>query len=317
MNICEKAGKTFGKSHKILSLIIALISTSYRLTLSHLRLTLFLRRGRVIQIFSERYVTSKPKETKVLVVITHIVQPWEAKNEESGALKIERLRQTIDGLLSSLSHCDLKIIINTLPNRNVITFLPSYIKEKITVRDAKVEDSMFAEYYAQDLLIENKNKFDWFLFIEDDLVIMDSYFLEKIAFFNDHFQVNDILIPNRYEMCDGVKHYIDIVFDSSNNPVFAWNILSTIDVGGVKFSECANPHGGMYCLNREQLQKWVESGRHWHNKVLSHGPLEWAATFCLFECFNLYKPHSENMHFLEVLHYDVKYSKAGHSLPIV
>jgi len=315
MFFLSKTSEIFGIFHKSLSFLIALILTSYRLVLSQLRLQFFLRRDRVIQVFSESYFTSKQKEQRVLIVITHIVQESEAKSAEIGSKKIERLSQTINGVLSSFAQHDLKIIINTLPNKNIVSFLPAYIREKVIVQESKVEDPMLAGYYAQELMIEAKNSFDWFLFLEDDAVIRDSCMLEKIAFFNTHFQVNDILMPNRYEMCDGVKHYIDITFDASGKPGLVWNGLSTVEIGGIKFSECQNAHGAMYCLNQKQLQQWIDSGRYWRNKMVSTGPLESAATFCLFECFNLYKPHYSNLHFLEVLHYDVKYSKIGHSQP--
>jgi len=302
------------KSYKALLLLIAFMNSLYRTTLNQLRLQLFLRRRQVIQILSDKYFTSKQKEWQIFVVITHIVKSEEAKNAEVGSQKIERLCQTIDGLLSSFSHHDLKIVINTLPDRNIVSFLPPYVREKIFVREAEVEDPMILGHYAQELMVENKDDFDWFLFIEDDIVIRDSCFLEKIEFFNAYSQTQSILIPNRYEMYNGVKHYIDINFDSGEKPMLEWNRLSTLNIGGIKFSECQNPHGGMYCLNKNQLQKWINSGRYWQNKNVSIGPLESAATFCLFECFNLYKPYSSNLHFLEVLHYDVKYSKVGHSL---
>jgi hypothetical protein len=113
------------------------------------------------------------------------------------------------------------------------------------------------------------------------------------------------LLPNRYEVWQGTKNYIDLTIDTN----VAWNKLSSVDIDGVKYAECTNPHAGLYCLSQSQLHTWVKSGRRWNYQDLMVSPLESAATFCLLECFKLYKPHPTNLNFLEVRHYDTKYSK--------
>lgn len=265
-------------------------------------------------MFFER-IAKPQKRCQVLAVVTHIVRKEEARDSEIGRQKIQRLSNVIDGLLSSLAHCDLKIVLNTSPNMNVIAFLPSYMQERIVIRETVMNDPMLIEFYAQDIMIEQQDEFDWFLFLEDDIVIRDSSLLEKYAFFNACFGKHDLLMPNRYEMYNGVKMYIDITIDFARDdgkPHLVYLAPSTVDVGGVVFSENANPHAGFYCLNKEQLKAWIKGGRHWYKAVVGVGPLESAATFCLFESFNLYKPHSSNLHFAEVYHFDTKYSKAGH-----
>jgi len=114
------------KSYKALLLLIAFIDSLYKTTLSRLRLQLFLRRRQVIQVLSDKYFISKQKECQIFVVITHIVKSEEAKNAEVGRQKIERLCQTIDGLLSSFSRHNLKILINTLPDGNIVSIRHHY-----------------------------------------------------------------------------------------------------------------------------------------------------------------------------------------------
>jgi hypothetical protein len=268
----------------------------------------YIRRFRhdIINIFAENIV--KPSLNKVLIVITHVVSLEEAKSPVAGKLKIERLYNTIDGIQKSFTHCDTKIIINTIPEQHIIQFLPQHQRDIVSVKEHNIDDPMFVEFKAQDIFIEFIDEYDYFVFIEDDIAIHDSCLLDKIAVFNRYScDKKLLLLPHRYEMFNGVKTYIDIAAAASQK--CKWNSLSKIKVGNIEFAECENPHSAFYCLSKEQMKIWQLSGRNFYNKVTAIGSLESAATFCLFEVFTLYKPHPKNINFLEVQHWDDKYSK--------
>jgi hypothetical protein len=246
------------------------------------------------------------KRPKVLAVIPHITSPAETRDRRRADAKIEKLSQTIDGLLASFAHCELTILVSTLPGRHITAFLPDYQKKCIQVIEGPDCDPLYVGFRAQDEFVKRLDHFDWFLFIEDDIVIHDSFLLEKLEKFNQHCGYNNaVLLPNRYEIWEGTKRYIDLTIDTE----VAWNRLSGIEIEGVKYAECTNPHSALYCLSQAQLQAWVKSGQRWKYQNVMVGPLESAATFCLLECFRLYKPHPLNLNFLEVKHYDTKYSK--------
>lgn len=245
------------------------------------------------------------KRPKVMVAIAHITSPEEAASQQSGAKKIERLSHTIDGLLTSLAHCDVQIVICTVPQRHITKFLPDYQQTSITVHEAANCDPMYIGFVAQDLLAAQVTQHDWFMFIEDDIVLYDSLFLEKIEQFNQIHGDDALLFPNRYEMSQGQKSYIDLTIDRD----LAWDRLSRCAIGNVQFAECTNPHAGIYCLSQTQMRRWIATGRRWKNQPLMVGPLESAATFCLLECFSIFKPHPANLNYLEVRHYDTKYSQ--------
>ncbi|MEG5038862.1 MULTISPECIES: hypothetical protein [unclassified Microcoleus] len=134
----------------------------------------------------------------------------------------------------------------------------------------------------------------------------DAFIIEKLESFNRQSGYeNAILYPNRFEMYQGTKRYIDLTIDTE----LSWNQLSSVEIEGVKFAEFSNPHSAFYCLSRKQMKEWMKSGRLFKNQVVNVGPLESAATFCLLECFSLYKPHPSNLNYFEVRHYDSKYSK--------
>lgn len=271
----------------------------------YLKMNLFYHRRDVIATLADSQ-TIKTNSPRTVVHIAHVVSVEEANDREKAATKIERLKNTIDGLLSSFAHCQLKIIVSTIAGRHITAYLPQYQIDCIQVEEESDCDPMFVEFRIQERLVNQVDNFDWFMLIEDDIVIHDGYFLEKLEKFNQNSGYeNAVLLPNRYEMWKGTKRYIDLTIDSK----LAWNKLSVVEIEEVKFAEYTNPHAGMYCLSQSQLRHWIKSGRDWRDKVIMVGPLESAATFCLLECFSLYKPHPENLNFLEVRHYDTKYSQ--------
>ena len=138
-----------------------------------------------------------------------------------------------------------------------------------------------------------------FLFIEDDIVFEDAFIREKLEkFHRQSGYENAILDPNCFEMYQATKRYIDLTIDQQ----LSWNQLSSVKIEGVKFAEFSNPHSAFYSLSRKQMRKWIKSGRVFKNQVMNVGYLESAATFCLWECFSIYKPHPSNLNYFEVRH---------------
>ena len=284
---------------------MALLQEISRVASRYIKMMFFYQRNSIINLFKENEQPEKERP-KVFAAVAHITSVEESNNPEKGAEKIERLRHTIDGLLTSFAHCDLSIAIQTLPNRHVTAYLPEYQIKCIQIQEGPECDPMFVEFRLQEEFVERVAEFDWFLFIEDDIVLYDSFTLEKLEKFNQQSGYdNAILYPNRYEMYQETKRYIDLTIEQP----FSWNQLSSVEIEGVKFAEFSNPHAAFYCLSRKHMKHWIKSGRVFKNQVVNVGPLESAATFCLLECFSIYKPHPSNLNYFEVRHYDSKYSK--------
>ena len=284
----------------------ALMTEILRVFVRYLKVALFYQRRDVITLLGEgQQIQLAP--SKVIAVIAHITSVDEAKDREKAFTKIEKLKNTIDGLIASFAHCELTILIKTVAGRHITAYLPEYQISCIHVQEESDCEPMFIGFRAQDEFVKRFDDFDWFLFLEDDIVLYDSYILEKLEKFNTRCGYDRaVLLPNRYELWEVTKRYIDLTIDTE----IAWNGLSTVEIEGVKFAECTNPHSGLYCLSKLQMQRWIKSGSEWKNKDLGFGgPRECAATYCLLECFSLYKPHPPNLHFFEVRHYDTKYSQ--------
>lgn len=284
---------------------IALMQQIFLVATRQIKMMLYHQRGVVINLLKDDE-QPKNKRPKILVAIAHITSVEESNNQEKATAKIERLTHTIDGLLTSFAHCDLSIVVHTLPNRHITAYLPEYQINCIQVQEGPECDPMFVGFRLQEEFVNKVDEFEWFLFIEYDIILYDAFTIEKLEKFNQKSGYeNAILYPNRYEMYEGTKRYIDLTIDTS----LAWNKLSGVEIENVKFAEFTNPHAAFYCLSRKQMKQWIKSGRTWKNQVINVGSLESAVTFCLLECFSIYKPHPSNLNYFEVRHYDTKYSQ--------
>lgn len=271
-----------------------------------LKLGIFYQKNEVIKAVGECQSVEKTPP-RVIAVIPHITSVEEAQDRDKAQAKIDKLKTTIDGLIASFAHCQLTIVLKTVAGRQITAYLPEYQISCIQVHEEIDIDPMFIGFRCQDELIKSVDDFDWFIFLEDDIILQDSFLLEKLTRFNAKVGLErDVLLPNRYELWEATKRYIDLTIIKE----MAWSKLSTLELDGVKFAQCVNSHSGFFCLSQTQIKRWIESGRDWKYQDLGFGgPRECSATMSLLECFSLYKPHLENLNFLEVRHYDTKYSQ--------
>lgn len=243
---------------------------------------------------------------RVLVAIVHVTSEQEHASREAAAVKVERLVATLEGLLCSFAHCELKVLAVTMRQRHVVRFLPDHLKCIVELVLVEGGDPMFIGFAAQDALIERREAHDWFMFIEDDIEIRDASFLDKVARFTAQPGMERcVLMPNRFEYVEGVKRYIDL---THRPDIVNWNRLSLHRHDDNLFAECSIHHAGMFLLSRAQIDILQASGRDWRGHEMYGGSRESAATYSLMECFTLYKPHPDNFYYLEVRHVDSRYS---------
>jgi len=241
---------------------------------------------------------------RVVAVVTHVA-PTGAPDDRS----VARLERTVEGLLESLGHTRLTIVVNTLAGRHATADLPAHQRARITVSEHDGTEPMFLGFEAQNEFARRVDDGDWFLFTEDDLVLSDSLVLEKLAFFNDAAPANAVLLPHRYELMDGRKFYVDLWSKTIRPEDHPWNRLTTVEIEDWRFVEFQNPHSGFYCLSRTQLLRWLDTGRRWYGIASYVGPLESAASGALLEAFRLYKPHPATVTFFEIRHLGTKYAE--------
>ena len=254
----------------------------------------------MIQRFPAAPRSAKPP--RVVAVVTHVTDA----SRTTDAV-VTRLRSTLDGLLESLGDNDLEIVVSTVRGRHVADLLPHYLSERVVVLEHPDEAPMFLGFEAQSVFAEHVDDADWFVYTEDDLVLNDGLVLGKLEYFESGAPADALLLPHRVEYWNGRKFYIDLLSKTGTSAV--WSGLTALGIEDWRFAEFDNPHSGFYCLSKAQLTRLLATGRHWYGSISMSGPRESAATGCLAEAFRLYKPHPNNLAFLEIRHLGTKYAE--------
>ncbi len=269
---------------------------------------------------------------RILFAIAHVFNP-----QGSGAMpsvrkdpapRINGLRACIEGIYHTFgprhhklditvkrtfpsnlgeSH-DLDIVVCTTRGLHVLDQLG--LPQGLYREAAGDVEPMMVGFECQAVLREHLGKFDYYCFMEDDLVLHDPWFFHKLAWFNKQAGDDSLLQPNRYEA--SVSHTVQKLYmDGEITPAATsryQNIQDRPEMRGsvmgvpVLLRRTTNPHSGCYFLSARQMEHWA-SRPHFLDRDCSFvTPLESAATLGVMKTFRIYKPVRENANFLEILH---------------
>lgn len=277
---------------------LAIVAAPLAAAYSRLRMVAFGHRFRVVQAYAG--TAPRVRAPRVAVAIVH------AGGDNRRA---ESLRATIDGLVESLAHAELELVVVTPPGGGCADRLPDGHRALVAVAEQEaLEDPWHLGFRALDELFARLPGHDWYVYVEDDIVLRDSAMLEKLAAFNAMAGDAAVLLPHRYELDGGRKTYIDARTQDGADEA-AWSRLGVVEDRGLRFAEFENPHSGFHCLSAAQMAVLQSGGRRWRERVSFVDPLTSAAAGSLAERFRIYKSHPANMHWFEVRHCGVKYTR--------
>jgi hypothetical protein len=152
--------------------------------------------------------------------------------------------------------------------------------------------------------------YDFYCYLEDDLLIRDPLFFVKLRWFATQFGEESLLVPNRYEVArDRVVHkaYVDGPIRAEATRAFQ-DVTELpqleADALGLKvtFRRATNPHCGGFFLSAAQMATWAAKPHFLDRDTRFVGPLESAATLGAMRTFRVYKPVVECAAFLELEH---------------
>lgn len=184
-----------------------------------------------------------------------------------------------------------------------------------TVRETEAQPLQLG-YEAHAALRDRLGQYDWYCYMEDDILVADPLFFDKLAWFRSLAGEGAVLQPNRYEVSadDKVrKLYIDANLARPEISEPYQDIRQRPRIEGealgrhLAFQRVNNPHAGCFFLSAAQMRRWSERDYFLDRSDAFAGPLESAATLGIMRCFDLYKPARENAAFLEVGHIHRRY----------
>lgn len=193
--------------------------------------------------------------------------------------------------------------------------------------ESTAAEPMRLGFECHRVLREAAGRYDVYGFMEDDLVLHDPLFLDKIEAFRAQAGSRCVLQPNRFEVALGRpfdKLYIDgdlrralverfVDFSDGAPGVIDLPVLGR----SMRLTRTLNPHSGCFFLNQKQLGVWASCPEVVSGDTSFVGPLESVATLGLMRSFSVYKPSAANAGFIEIEHCGTRFlSLVGQSVPV-
>lgn len=219
---------------------------------------------------------------------------------------------------------EIDIVICTTGDRHLLGQLP--IPGELYWHRTSAAEPMLLGFECRQIFRDLLGKYDYYAYLEDDLVLADPWFFHKLAWFTRLAGEGKLLQPNRYEMMSHVvarKVYVDgNLHPEICRPFRDLDALAEIEgefLGApILFRPARNPHAGCHFLNAAQMEHWAAQPHFLDRDVRFVGPLESAATLGVLKTFEIYKPARENSAFLEIQHFGSQFLvQVGAELPLV
>ncbi|MGL5808172.1 MAG: calcium-binding protein [Xenococcaceae cyanobacterium] len=204
---------------------------------------------------------------------------------------------------------EIDLIVCTTKNYHLLDLLP--LPKHFYQHHSTKAEPLLLGFECQAVMRDRLGKYDYYCFLEDDIILHDPWFFVKLNWFTQQTGNLCLLQPNRYEISSQnsvCKAYIDgelapkITAPFQNvreRPLLKGEIMGM----PVTFQRTLNPHAGCYFLNAYQMQHWVEQSYFLDRDTSFVSALESAATLGIMKTFRVYKSASEQANFLEVQHF--------------
>lgn len=312
------------------------------------------------------YYERSRRPLRILATIPHFYRPQ--ANGRHGSLRqnpqdrIDALRQCVAGLLAysaagkTLHHARRELIDAHAPVASRVDVVLCTTKDDHLLREADLKqfgcqhqacvcDPKLLGFECHAVLRERLGDYDYYCYLEDDLILRDPAFFDKLRWFTSQAGPEALLQPNRYEAASGTRRppvssrgaeelqpegyeaaasaggklYMDgdmaprvtARFQNvADRPALEWDFLGR----PLRFRRTLNPHAGCFFLTAEQMEHWAAQPYFLDRDTAFIGPLESAATLGILRAFRVYKtvPHAAT--FLEVQHYGAGYLGVARSL---
>jgi hypothetical protein len=279
--------------------------------------------------------TNNRRETRILIVMPHYYFNGETatavNRSTQAAAREERLRalvaavsslhQALGGGTYGLDHGERKawpmvqrephaldLVIVTTGDAHLIGELAPL--QNLFRHHATTAEPEMLGFECHKLLRDARGRYDYYGYVEDDIVLVDPLFLRKRRLFDQKFGPQALLQANRYEaspLAPVHKLYVDYRLNPrvtaryqnlADMPRLELPFLDDI----IAFERTPYPSAGCFFLNDEQLAIFAGSPHFLDGDVSYLSPLDSAVTLSVMKTFRVYKPVLDQAWFLEVLH---------------
>src|SRR5271169_3442685 len=176
-------------------------------------------------------------------------------------------------------------------------------------------------FETQRVLRERLGNYDYYAVVEDDMVIHDPLFFEKLGWFEQQFGTTRLLQPLRYEMAQSGTPAL-----FSEWPHIPSDLLRSLGMRRdgqperlaakwhgreQSFTLPTNPHIGGFFLSDAQLRHWASTEWLYDRDASFVGPLESAMCLAVGRAFDVYQPAAPDPFFLSIEHWGTRYARGN------
>lgn len=208
---------------------------------------------------------------------------------------------------------DVDVVVCTTRDQHLVDQLP--LDSELFEHCQTTAEPEMLGFQCQEVLQDRLGGYDYYGYLEDDLILHDPWLFVKLVWFTGHVGQDKLLLPNRFERSYGGlvhKAYVDgdlarrVTARFQNIDDCPW-LQSEVLGMKVVFRRPLNPHSGCFFLNAEQMQHWAGQPYFLDGDTSFIGPLESAATLGIMRALKIYKPAPEKANFLEIEHYGSRF----------
>jgi hypothetical protein len=261
--------------------------------------------------------TSEAHRAERSAAIRNVIETWRGHLGPTSVLNVHQRR--FDRVEPVEDQLDITVLL-----RGADHLLDRAYCDRLQVRpvQVKADDPRFIPFAAHRLFADHVDRYDMFIFSEDDLRPVDGYLVTKVLGFIEAFGQNHLCLPNRFEWNRAGptrKTYIDgdlrpTIIEKYLQAVPGEPVLrQKIPGREIVYRRAGNPHAGFFALTRDQLKVWMSKPHFLDNDCSFIRPLESAATLGVLKTFPIYKSFGRDSGWLEIEHLDQRYS--GLDLP--
>lgn len=174
-------------------------------------------------------------------------------------------------------------------------------------------------FETQRVIGERVGQYDYYAVVEDDMIVHDPLFFDKLAWFEQAFGPERVLLPLRYEMSQsGTPAMVAVWPKISVETMSALGMrrdgqppILEADWHGRRqsFAQPTNPHVGGFFVSDAQLRRWMATPWFYDRDGAFAGPLESAMTLSLGRAFDVYQPAAPDPFFLSIEHFGTRYAR--------
>jgi hypothetical protein len=218
-------------------------------------------------------------------------------------------------LAESALPSSIDVVICTTLGRHLLDRLP--VDRRYYTHCLTDADPLLLGFKCHDLMRARLGAYDYYCYLEDDLILHDPWLFVKLAWFTGHAGDDKLLQPNRFEA--GLNYVLPKVYVDGDLEEHVTAPFQDVRDSGplteevlgrrLLFQRALNPHSGCFFLNGKQMERWAVQP-HFHDRASRFiGPLETTASLGIMRTFKVYRAAPANADFLEIQHFGTGYLK--------